>query len=86
MHAVTISSKGQLVIPKPLRTRLGIKSGTRMELDQDGEELRLRIVKRRPQGVSTESGFGLAGYRGPTVSLDEMKAAIRARAGRREQR
>lgn len=39
---VTVSSKGQLVIPAALRQELGIEPGTRIAVRRDGAELVLK--------------------------------------------
>jgi AbrB family looped-hinge helix DNA binding protein len=38
----TVSSKGQLVIPAQIREALGITTGTRVAIHQEGDELILR--------------------------------------------
>jgi len=43
----TITSKGQLTIPKQVRERLGLKPGDRLVFDLDGNAIRLRVEKRR---------------------------------------
>jgi len=43
----TITSKGQLTIPKQVRERLGLKPGDRLGFDLDGNAIRLRVEKRR---------------------------------------
>lgn len=44
MQVVTLSGKGQLVIPKSLRERLGLKAGSRLSATLRGGELRLNPV------------------------------------------
>jgi len=39
---VTVSSKGQLVIPAEFRASMGIEAGTRIAIREEGGELRLR--------------------------------------------
>ncbi|HEX6304805.1 MAG TPA: AbrB/MazE/SpoVT family DNA-binding domain-containing protein [Anaerolineales bacterium] len=39
-----VSSKGQIVIPADMRRKYGIKSGTRIEIYDDGERIILRPV------------------------------------------
>lgn len=81
-----LSTKGQLIIPKEIRERLGWQPGTHLEIEDRGD----RVVIRRPRTVpetSVEDLFGCTGYEGPRRSLEEMKAAIalgtRARRDRR---
>ncbi|MDR0458756.1 MAG: AbrB/MazE/SpoVT family DNA-binding domain-containing protein [Burkholderiaceae bacterium] len=58
MTAVTLSSKGQLVLPAKLRQRFGLVPGSQMELMEEPDGLRL-IVARAEQAVNVESGFGM---------------------------
>ena len=38
----TVSTKGQLAIPKAIRDRLNLQEGTQVMLTVDGDELRIR--------------------------------------------
>jgi AbrB family looped-hinge helix DNA binding protein len=46
--AVTVTRKGQVTIPKPVRDRLGISTGTKVdfELAEDGRAFLRRVGKR----------------------------------------
>lgn len=79
MQASQVSSKGQVVIPKPLRERLGIKDGTRVAFVQEGDSLRLTPLDRDAK-ASIKQGYGITGYRGPRVSLDEMREGVARKA------
>lgn len=79
MQASQVSSKGQVVIPKPLRERLGIKDGTRVAFVQEGDSLRLTPLNERTH-TSLKQGYGLTGYNGPTVSLESMSKAVARKA------
>lgn len=48
MSRSTITSKGQLTLPKEVRQRLGLESGDRVVFEFEGEEVRLRAERRRP--------------------------------------
>lgn len=78
MDSVSVSSKGQVVIPSEVRQRLGIKAGSRLEISEVGGELRLRPLSRLGKTASIAKGRGMAGYKGPRVSIDEMNRAIGA--------
>lgn len=80
MNSISVSSKGQVVIPKDVRQRLGIKAGSRLELTEAGSELRLRLEKRPGKTATVAEGRGLAGYKGPRISDEEMNRAIREAA------
>jgi AbrB family looped-hinge helix DNA binding protein len=38
-----VGPKGQVVIPKPIRDRLGISPGDEVVVEQDGKEVRIRL-------------------------------------------
>jgi AbrB family looped-hinge helix DNA binding protein len=42
---VTVSSKGQVVLPAELRSRLGLGAGSKLEVLEDSDGLHLRIVR-----------------------------------------
>jgi antitoxin PrlF len=75
----TISSKGQVTIPKAIRTRMRLKTGDRLRfvVDADGS-VRLAAATR---DVSTLRDILPRPKRRATV--DEMQAAIRRRAAKR---
>jgi AbrB family looped-hinge helix DNA binding protein len=44
-----MSSKGQLVLPSPVRERLGIRPGDAFEIDVQGDAIVLRLERLRWQ-------------------------------------
>ncbi len=64
----SVTSKGQVTIPKPVRQRLGIRQGGRIEFSLVGDHLELR-VKSSPAEV-TASGFGMLTSRKRSVPVD----------------
>ncbi len=74
----TLTSKGQITLPKPLRDRLNLSAGDRVEFlfDSDG---RVEIV---PVSASVTRLKGMVPRPAKTVSLAAMNTAIRNRAGR----
>lgn len=71
----TVTSKGQVTIPKPIRDRLGIAPGSAVdfELAPDG-----RIVLVKVDGVPRVSRFeALRGRAGAGLSTDEIMALTR---------
>lgn len=75
MNTATVSSKGQITIPKGLRQRLGIRPGSRMAFSLVGDHLVMRV--RSPPEVDMGGGFGMLKSRRPTVpaSLDPASIA-----------
>ncbi len=62
----SVSEKGQVVIPKPLRDRLGIRPG--QELDFEEDHGRLIATKVRAED-SVESVYGILASRESTNAL-----------------
>ena len=42
----TATAKGQIVIPSSIRKRLGIKEGTRIRIEENGNEIILKPITR----------------------------------------
>jgi len=73
--ATTVTSKGQVTIPKPVRERLGIQPGNAVdfELAADG-----RVVLVKVDGQPRVSRFeALRGGAGAGLSTDEIMALTR---------
>jgi antitoxin PrlF len=84
MASVTVSNKGQVVIPADVRRQLGIEPGSQVEvLVVDGK---LQIELRHPARTSShDEGYGLLKYRGPARKLADADVAElmrREQAGR----
>ncbi len=47
MSRSTLTSKGQLTIPKDVRERLGMKRGDRVVFEFEEDSVRLKVEKRR---------------------------------------
>ena len=78
MPMATLTSKGQTTIPKGIRDHLRLRPGDRIDfvIDDRGD------VRVRPAVVNLSELKGMlqAKVRKP-LSIDEMNAAVRARAG-----
>jgi AbrB family looped-hinge helix DNA binding protein len=77
MTTATISSKGQIAIPKAVRDRLNLKAGTELIIDVQGEALVMkRLVREFPDWRTME---GMAGEGDSlTKALEEERAAENA--------
>lgn len=86
MSITTMSSKGQIVLPSSLRTAHDWRPGTAFEIEAVPEGVLLKPVKPSSPFARTQIDevFGLAGYSGPKLSLDDMKRAIENEARRRK--
>lgn len=78
MPTATVTSKGQITIPKAVRETLGVQTGDRVEFRQEGEKI---VVE-----AATRDLFELEGYLGkPPVRLrvEEMAETMREVVARR---
>lgn len=57
MSMLVVSSKGQIVLPAALRRRLGLGAGARIEVLEEPDGLKLRVVR----SVATADVAGMAG-------------------------
>jgi AbrB family looped-hinge helix DNA binding protein len=60
MSTLLVSSKGQIVLPAALRRRLGMGAGARLEVIEEPDGLKLRVVR----AVATAALAGTAGMAG----------------------
>ena len=73
MSVATITSKGQVTIPKDVRDELGLEPGMKLDFIRVGDgEYRLR-----PKNLRVEELFGILKYDGPPITIEEMNEAIR---------
>jgi AbrB family looped-hinge helix DNA binding protein len=79
MTRATLTSKGQITIPKEVRERLGIEAGDRLEFVE--QERGVYKVVAATKDVRHLKGL-VPKPRRP-VSVEEMKAAIRKSRGRK---
>ena len=75
---LTLSSKGQLVIPARLRQLLGLQAGDRLALSLEADGLRL-IPQDPAKTRSARALIGCTGYQGPALALDAMDPALFAK-------
>lgn len=79
MPSAKISSKGQMVIPKAIREKLGLKSGDTLDfIIQDGGEIIVRPAVhdvRELKGILYRKGQS-------SVTVEEMKQTMRERSRR----
>jgi len=73
---VTVTSKGQVTIPKPVRDRLGINPGSKVEFEvaEDGRAFLRRVGKRavKPSRFERMRGTATSG-----LTTDEIMALSR---------
>jgi antitoxin PrlF len=76
---LTLSSKGQLVIPARVRKLLGLQPGDRLALSIEADGLRLTPQVMGKTSTAREL-IGCSGYAGPPVPLERMDPALYAEA------
>ena len=74
--AVTVTSKGQVTIPKPVRDRLGINPGSKVDFEvaEDGRAFLRRLGKRavKPSRFERMRGTATSG-----LTTDQIMALTR---------
>ncbi len=76
MATITVSSKGQVVLPADIRRRLGLMAGTQMEIIEEPDGVRL-VVSRPIQvsSIAACAGMVTAPSKGKARNLAEFDAA-----------
>ena len=70
--ATSMTSKGQVTVPKPVRDRLGLKAGDRVEFIVDDEG----FARMLPVSRSVRELKGMVPPPKRTLSLEDMDEAI----------
>lgn len=82
----TVSTKGQVILPKAIRERRGWKAGTKLVVEETPEGL---VLKKAPVFAPTrpEDVYGMLHRPGMrTVTIEEMDEAITEEVRRRHDR
>ena len=84
-QTTTVSTKGQVILPKALRDRRNWTPGTRLVVEETPDGV---LLKAAPVFAATrpEEVAGMLAYRGRPKTLGEMDAAITAEVKRRRAR
>jgi antitoxin PrlF len=76
MGVISVSSKGQVVLPAPLRRKLGLGAGSQLEVSETADGIRLRVLRAVPKtAVNEVAGMFKAPARGKPRSLFDFNAA-----------
>jgi AbrB family looped-hinge helix DNA binding protein len=75
--STTVTSKGQVTIPKAVRDRLGIQPGSKVDirLAGDGEAVLTRVDGRKKPTPSRFAKY--VGFAGPGPTTDELMTMLR---------
>lgn len=81
----TVSTKGQVILPKAIRDQRRWQPGTRLVVQETPEGVLLTPASPFP-ATRMEDVYGMLKYEGPPVTIEDMDAAIadhiRSRYGR----
>jgi AbrB family looped-hinge helix DNA binding protein len=85
LMTTTVSTKGQVILPKAVRRRRDWDAGTKLVVEETPEGV---LLKRAPAFAATrpEEVYGLLPHEGAPKSLEEMEASVLAEARRRHDR
>ncbi len=76
MPTLLVSSKGQIVLPAELRRRLGMGAGARIEVFEESDGLKLRVVRTvATVDMTSMAGLIKAPARGVPRCLDDFDPA-----------
>ncbi len=76
MSTLLVSSKGQIVLPAALRRRLGMGAGARLEVLEEADGLKLRVVRAVAKtDLSGMAGMVKAPSRGTPRRLEDFDPA-----------
>ncbi|MES9854627.1 MAG: AbrB/MazE/SpoVT family DNA-binding domain-containing protein [Candidatus Thiodiazotropha sp. L084R] len=78
MSAATITSKGQITIPRDVRARLGLRSGDKINFIFEDDD-RVSFI---PVTKSVTSLKGIVAKPAKAVSIEDMAATVKVRGGR----
>ncbi|HWB49267.1 MAG TPA: AbrB/MazE/SpoVT family DNA-binding domain-containing protein [Stellaceae bacterium] len=81
----TVSTKGQVILPKAIRQRRRWDAGTRLVVEETADGVLLRRARVFPE-TRPEDVFGSLRYEGPPKTIEEMDAGIVAEVKRRHAR
>lgn len=75
MTTTTLSTKGQIIIPKEIRERHGWGPGLSLEVVEQGDSILLRPVRALPR-TTVDDLLGCLPHHGRPKTLEEMEAGI----------
>lgn len=75
MSTVSVTSKGQVTIPKKVRQALGITPGSKVDFNLKGREARLTLACKGAQS-RVEDGPGILKYSGRRIPVSEIHGGV----------
>lgn len=84
MSTIVVSSKGQIVLPAEMRRRLGMGAGARIEVLEESDGLKLRVIRAvATSDLSAMEGMVKAPARGVPRRLEDFDPASLLKRSRR---
>jgi len=77
-----VTSKGQITLPKQLRTQLAIRTGDRLEFEMEKPD-RISVRKKRAPGSSAGCGKRFLKRKRQPATVEDMNAGIRKAVSRK---
>lgn len=81
----TVSTKGQVILPKAIRERRRWRAGTRLLVEETPEGVLLKPASLFPP-TRPEDVYGILKYSGPPKTIEEMDAGVMEEAKRQNDR
>lgn len=82
METTKLSSKGQVVLPRSIRSARKLRPGTEFLVEDTAEGILLRLLKPFAR-TEIDAVFGCLRHTGPARTVEEMHAAVLAEASKR---
>jgi len=80
---ITLSSKGQVVIPKDIRDALRLRAGAKLGVSLRGQRIVLEAPEPQPEKISYEEfRRRVPRHDGPGLTVEEMDLAVNAMIGK----
>jgi antitoxin PrlF len=85
MTTATMTTKGQVTLPKRIRQRLGLQAGDKVVFEMDEER---NTATLRRLNLSVKDTFGLLSNRAPAqpVAVDDMRTGVKSLMAKRAKR
>ena len=81
----TVSTKGQVILPKAIREQLQWQAGTQLVVENTAQGVLLRSAAPGFPIAQAQEVFGCLSYSGKPKTLEDMEAGIAAEAKRRHE-
>lgn len=79
MSSATVTSKGQLTVPKDVRDKLGLRSGDRVVFELEGDSARLKVERRKSLSELKGSLPATREYPGKEVEREAARGHVASR-------